>query len=135
MKSNCFVICGLLLTVLTKSSVAFVVEDLGGNTWTATNNNLCKSYTKIYFLLRTQKFIFVAIKVIGHVPGSIYTDLQKSLVIDNIYDNFNDLKYRWVSYDNWTFTRHFDSKQTFYLCCQLLIFSFVLLSNSLCSAL
>lgn len=93
MKSHCFAYV-VFLAVLAKLSLAFSIQDLSGSTWTASNNNF-------------------SIRVASHVPGSIYTDLQKANVIGNIYDNFNDLKYRWVSYDNWTFTRHFDSSASF----------------------
>lgn len=54
-------------------------------------------------------FSLAAIKVNSRVPGSIYTDLNRAGILEgDLYDNFNDVKYRWVSYDNWTFTKQFD---------------------------
>lgn len=48
------------------------------------------------------------------MPGSIYTDLRTAGVLNkgHIFDNYNDLEYRWVAYDNWTFTREFDGEFT-----------------------
>lgn len=47
------------------------------------------------------------------MPGSIYTDLRTAGVLNkgHIFDNYNDLEYRWVAYDNWTFTREFDADE------------------------
>ena len=58
-----------------------------------------------YFL--TDK-ISSAIKVTSKVPGSIYTDLKRNgtLKQDFYYGN-NDINYRWVANDNWTFVKNF----------------------------
>ncbi len=41
------------------------------------------------------------------VPGSIYTDLIAAGVLGDPYFRFNDELYRWVAYDNWTYSRNF----------------------------
>ncbi|CAG2100526.1 unnamed protein product [Medioppia subpectinata] len=68
-------------------------------------------------------FMFItAIQVKARVPGSIYSDLRREGVLkETLLSGNNDLKYRWVSYDNWTFERIFNvdekllSKQYVYL--------------------
>ena len=51
------------------------------------------------------------IKVKALVPGSIYSDLEREGVLkENIYKEYNDINYRWVSYDNWTYEREFEGK-------------------------
>jgi beta-mannosidase len=43
------------------------------------------------------------------VPGSIYSDLRRDGVLkQDIYYEYNDINYRWVSFDNWTYERIFD---------------------------
>ena len=42
------------------------------------------------------------------VPGSIYTDLVRAKFIGNPYYRFNDVEYRWVSRQNWTYSRNFN---------------------------
>ncbi len=43
------------------------------------------------------------------VPGSIYSDLRRDGVLkEDIYYEYNDVNYRWVSYDNWTYERTFE---------------------------
>ena len=49
-----------------------------------------------------------AIKINATVPGSIYSDLRRAKVLGNIYKDKNDVKYRWVAYDNWTYEYSFD---------------------------
>ena len=53
----------------------------------------------------------IAIKVAANVPGNIYTDLFKSGVLKaDPYYGKNDINYRWVSYDNWTYEKTFNGK-------------------------
>ena len=40
----------------------------------------------------------------GQVPGNVFTDLMAAGVLDDPYFRFNDLNYRWVSLDNWTYS-------------------------------
>ena len=67
----------------------------------------------LYFIFYIYQFLFhfqsfsTAIKVSAKVPGSIYTDLINNKVIGNPYYRFNDLLYRWVANDNWTYVKTF----------------------------
>ena len=48
------------------------------------------------------------------VPGGIYTDLSTAGVLtQDIYYRFNDLAYRWVSRENWTYSKSFMVEQEF----------------------
>ncbi|CAG4954197.1 unnamed protein product [Parnassius apollo] len=47
-------------------------------------------------------------QVAGTVPGGVYSDLQKAGVISDILSGFNDIQTRWVAYDTWTYTGHFE---------------------------
>ncbi|XP_022090412.1 beta-mannosidase-like [Acanthaster planci] len=62
--------------------------DLGG-TWSLTNAN--KSIT-----------------VPATVPGGVYTALMAAKKIDEPYMESNDVNYRWVANNNWTFSRKFN---------------------------
>lgn len=79
----------LLVCAFLGYSRAVIYQNLGGISWTASNEN--KSIT-----------------IQSRVPGSIYSDLEGNGKIGPIYKNFNDVLSRWVAYDNWTFERHFD---------------------------
>ncbi|XP_074652140.1 beta-mannosidase-like [Tubulanus polymorphus] len=48
-----------------------------------------------------------SIKVLGKVPGSVFTDLMNHGIIGDPYYRFNDNLYQWVATDNWTYTRNF----------------------------
>lgn len=51
-------------------------------------------------------------KVAATVPGGIYTDLSAAGILkQDIYYRFNDIEYRWVSKDNWNYTRIFEVKE------------------------
>lgn len=41
------------------------------------------------------------------VPGCVHTALQRQGFISDPYYRFNDLAYRWISLDNWTYTTSF----------------------------
>lgn len=52
----------------------------------------------------------------GRVPGGVYSDLFDNGVLDNsvpLFYRSNDLGYRWVSLDNWTYSRSFDIPEEF----------------------
>ncbi|XP_023934715.1 beta-mannosidase [Bicyclus anynana] len=49
-----------------------------------------------------------SISVQGSVPGGVYSDLQKSGVIDDVLQGSNDVLTRWVAYDTWTYTGKFN---------------------------
>jgi beta-mannosidase len=55
-----------------------------------------------------------SIQVPAVVPGGIYTDLRAAGVLnEDIYYRFNDLEYRWVSKDNWTYSLDFEVENEF----------------------
>ncbi|XP_013914841.1 PREDICTED: beta-mannosidase [Thamnophis sirtalis] len=43
----------------------------------------------------------------GEVPGCVHTALFREGLIQDPYYRFNDLAYRWISLDNWTYSRTF----------------------------
>jgi beta-mannosidase len=48
------------------------------------------------------------------VPGGIYTDLRTAGILEeDIYYRFNDIAYRWVSQENWTYSRNFEVDHAF----------------------
>ncbi|EFX88257.1 hypothetical protein DAPPUDRAFT_311672 [Daphnia pulex] len=51
-----------------------------------------------------------SIAVPGRVPGSIYTDLDEAEIFTGgpLLFRFNDLEYRWVSYEDWDYSLTFD---------------------------
>ncbi|XP_014672055.1 PREDICTED: beta-mannosidase-like [Priapulus caudatus] len=49
-----------------------------------------------------------SINVEGHVPGTVTTSLVNASIIGNPYYRFNDVAYRWIAYDNWTYSRTFE---------------------------
>lgn len=49
-----------------------------------------------------------SIQVPAQVPGGVYSDLRRNNVLkQDILQGKNDLAYRWVSHDNWTYTTAF----------------------------
>ncbi|ESP02846.1 hypothetical protein LOTGIDRAFT_212346 [Lottia gigantea] len=47
-------------------------------------------------------------RVSGIVPGSIYTALIANKTIDDPYYRDNDVQYKWIGRDDWTYTRLFE---------------------------
>uniref|UniRef100_A0A4W6DMM4 beta-mannosidase n=1 Tax=Lates calcarifer TaxID=8187 RepID=A0A4W6DMM4_LATCA len=48
----------------------------------------------------------------AEVPGCVHSALQKQGFIQDPYFRFNDVSYRWIAFDNWTYTTTFNvSKQ------------------------
>ncbi|XP_054165442.1 beta-mannosidase-like [Oppia nitens] len=95
-------IVGIYLLLLVNSCLTDYLS-LDGNQWHAINQNK-------------------SVKIGAKVPGSIYTDLRTAKIIpENLYFTDNDVKLRWVSYDNWTYERTFSvdssllNKQNVYL--------------------
>ena len=72
-----------------------VVEVNLGGTWTVTNANK-------------------SISVYGNVPGNVHTALHKNGIIKDPYFRFNDIIYRWIAYDNWTYTRSLEGGKIFF---------------------
>ena len=54
-----------------------------------------------------------SISVDGEVPGNIHTALYRNGTIMDPYFRFNDVKYRWIAYDNWTYTKSLEGVNTF----------------------
>ncbi len=56
----------------------------------------------------------MAISVRAKVPGSIHSDLRTDNILkQDLYYCYNDINYRWVSYDNWTYERTFEGLANF----------------------
>ncbi|XP_031570890.1 beta-mannosidase-like [Actinia tenebrosa] len=49
-----------------------------------------------------------SVSLYGNVPGSVHMALFENGTIEDPYFRFNDVKYRWIAYDNWTYTRTFE---------------------------
>uniref|UniRef100_A0A8C0TJN7 beta-mannosidase n=1 Tax=Canis lupus familiaris TaxID=9615 RepID=A0A8C0TJN7_CANLF len=43
----------------------------------------------------------------GEVPGCVHSALRRRGFIQDPYYRFNDLNYRWISLDNWTYSKNF----------------------------
>lgn len=48
-----------------------------------------------------------SVSLSAEVPGCVHTALQRQGFISDPYYRFNDLAYRWISLDNWTYTTSF----------------------------
>jgi len=66
-----------------------LVLDLGGSDWEVHNHNGIVSLS-------------------GTVPGDIFADLIRAKIIDEPYYRYNDLLYRWVGDDSWTYKKSFE---------------------------
>uniref|UniRef100_A0A8D1U0B7 beta-mannosidase n=1 Tax=Sus scrofa TaxID=9823 RepID=A0A8D1U0B7_PIG len=44
----------------------------------------------------------------GKVPGCVHSALFQRRLIQDPYYRFNDLKYRWITLDNWTYSKKFE---------------------------
>ncbi|KAK7109882.1 beta-mannosidase-like [Littorina saxatilis] len=82
------VLCLFLVTMLGENNASVLQLDLTG-TWTVSNSAR-------------------GISVPGQVPGSMYTALMNSKVIEDPYYRDNDVKLAWVAHENWTYTRSFE---------------------------
>ena len=71
-----------------------IVEVNLGGTWIVTNVNK-------------------SISVSGNVPGNVHTALYKNGTLRDPYFRFNDVEYRWIAYDNWTYTRSLEGLDVF----------------------
>ncbi|KAJ8869705.1 hypothetical protein PR048_028700 [Dryococelus australis] len=50
-----------------------------------------------------------SVAVPANVPGGIYSDLRAAGVIGDPLYRFNDVEYRWVARDNWTYSGQFET--------------------------
>lgn len=47
---------------------------------------------------------YIALTGDAKVPGGIFTDLKTAKILEeNFFFRYNDVQYRWVSWDNWTY--------------------------------
>ncbi|XP_029683951.1 beta-mannosidase [Takifugu rubripes] len=49
-----------------------------------------------------------SVSLAAEVPGCVHTALHQQGHIQEPYFRFNDLSYRWIAYDNWTYARVFN---------------------------
>ena len=50
--------------------------------------------------------------MVGLVPGNVHSALQQAGQIEDPYYRFNDVVYKWISNDSWTYSRSFTRKLT-----------------------
>ncbi|XP_026879426.2 beta-mannosidase [Electrophorus electricus] len=82
-------VCVCVVFLSEADSHNFVVDTLNLNgTWRLRNSNGSLSLN-------------------AEVPGCVHTALQLQKLIEDPYYRFNDLAYRWISLDNWTYTTSF----------------------------
>ena len=62
----------------------------------------------------------------GEVPGNVHTALYRNGLIKDPYFRFNDVKYRWIAYDNWTYTRSLEGLNILFVVLLFQDMSFVL---------
>lgn len=62
--------------------------DLGGSDWTVSNGN-------------------GSVTAAASVPGVVHADLMAAGIVPDMYYRFNDVEYRWVSLEDWTFSKEF----------------------------
>ena len=106
-------IIALILGLYLLSLCSAEYLSLDGKEWTVVSQNKCE---KIYFhsmnVLINRNFysinVWKAIKTGAVVPGSIYSDLRRVGILKDLYQGKNDINYRWVAYDNWTYERTFN---------------------------
>ncbi|KAL3837189.1 hypothetical protein ACJMK2_022560 [Sinanodonta woodiana] len=71
-------------------------------------SSLCFSFSRL--LLNGQWMVYnkdMSFVIPGNVPGSMYTALLDSGKIQDPYYRNNDVAYRWIGRDDWTYTRNF----------------------------
>ncbi|KAH9491152.1 hypothetical protein DERF_015884 [Dermatophagoides farinae] len=79
-----------LFTIIINTITAVIIHPLDGNDWNVFDANKRSN------------------SLPAKVPGTIYSDLVNAGILDELYNDFNDVKYRWVSYANWTYVKSFD---------------------------
>ncbi|KAH9422748.1 hypothetical protein DERP_003428 [Dermatophagoides pteronyssinus] len=79
-----------LFVIINAASTAVIIHSLDGNDWNVFDSNKRSN------------------SIPAKVPGTIYSDLVNAGILNELYKDFNDVKYRWVSYSNWTYSKSFD---------------------------
>ena len=46
----------------------------------------------------------------GQVPGSMYTAMMAAQLINDPYYRKNDIEYKWIGRDDWTYSRTFNGE-------------------------
>ncbi|BES93568.1 beta-mannosidase [Nesidiocoris tenuis] len=89
MESKGYAFLGFAIILVVCDVVTTKMVTLNGSGWTVTNSNR-------------------SISINATVPGGIYSDLINAGIIkDYIFYGKNDMNYRWVGYENWTYSRTF----------------------------
>jgi len=58
-------------------------------------------------------FLYAAVSGEAQVPGGIFSDLKKANILkEDFFFRYNDVQYRWVSWDNWTYYTTFKGFHT-----------------------
>uniref|UniRef100_A0A0A9XEI4 beta-mannosidase n=1 Tax=Lygus hesperus TaxID=30085 RepID=A0A0A9XEI4_LYGHE len=79
----------VVVIALVAGPAAAEIRSLGGPGWTVRNSQ-------------------GTIRIKATVPGGIYTDLiEGGIIKDYLFYEMNDMKYRWVGDENWTYTTNF----------------------------
>jgi beta-mannosidase len=54
--------------------------------------------------LKANLLLCAAVSGNAQVPGGIFSDLKKANILkEDFFFRYNDVQYRWVSWDNWTY--------------------------------
>lgn len=53
-----------------------------------------------------------SVSVVGLVPGNVHSALQQAGQIEDPYYRFNDVVYKWISNDSWTYSRSFTLQES-----------------------
>lgn len=109
------ILCLLLVYVLSTTRASTIQQDLGSKfvQWKFYSQN--KSKTLRYFkIIPIEKLLSgLALSGDAQVPGGIFADLKKANILkEDFFFRENDVMYRWVSWDNWTYHATFKGLQT-----------------------
>ena len=110
------ILSALVLSLCINNSVGYEIDlsTANGFEWEAALPN--KSIISFYYFVVDIACCFYdyvysskGIQVPGRVPGSIYTDLDEANIFTGgpLLFRFNDLDYRWVSYEDWDYSLTF----------------------------
>lgn len=66
-------------------------------------------FTFFFYFVTTLVHLFLGINGTARVPGGVFADLLANSVLkDDPLRRYNDVEYRWVSEDDWTYSVRFD---------------------------
>lgn len=102
----------LVLLVLINKTLGYEIDlsTANGYEWSAALPNKSNYCRLMFTSCRLINVFFLGIEVPGRVPGSIYTDLDEAEIFTGgpLLFRFNDLDYRWVSYEDWDYSLTFN---------------------------